>query len=168
MNMASLNSNVPLTEWMEAMLQALSQVAINPLGFKGSEVLSFPTNIPEGNCGSYIPLRRNDESVRLFLMMDQRGRQAIARSLFCMSPAEEDLSEQDIGDALGEILNIMSGLIKARIGANAAASHQPRVELEIGLPGYSTNPSTVSAATESSIAKVRIGPVFGLLAIIRE
>jgi chemotaxis protein CheY-P-specific phosphatase CheC len=168
MNMAPLNSNVPLTEWMEAMVQALGQVAINPLGYKGSEVLSYPKDIPDGNCGSYIPLRRNEESIRLCLLMDQRGRQAIARSLFCMSPGDDDLDEQDVGDALGEILNIMSGLIKAHMGAKAVEQNQAKVEVKIGLPGLLSNASSVTTAPESSIAKVRIGPVFGLLVITRE
>ena len=61
---------------------------------------------------------------------------------------------------MGEILNIMSGLIKAHIAAKAIEQNQAKVEVNIGLPGYMSN--------ASSIAKVRIGPIFGLLAIIRE
>ena len=168
MNIGSFDSAVPLTEWMEAMVAALSQVAINPLGYKGSEVLSYPKSIPDGNCGSYIPLNRNDESLRICLLLDQRSRQAVARSLFCMSPGDDDLDEQDVGDALGEILNIMSGLIKAHMGAKAVEQNQAKVEVKIGLPAYLDNASSVSRAAEVSIAKVRIGPVLGLLAITRD
>ena len=100
--------------------------------------------------------------------MDKRARQSLARTLFCMSPGDPDLNEQDVGDALGEILNIMSGLIKAHMGAKAAELNQTNVDMKIGLPGYITNPSPVSNAQEASIAKVRIGPVFGLLAVTRD
>ena len=159
---------VPLSVWMDALVETMAGVAINPLGYRGSEVVDYLESLPEGLNGAAVPFDRGEHKLRFCLMGDERANQALAHALFCMGPSDPKLSKDDVADALGEILNILAGLIKNRIAARDLAEAHPDIKLQIGLPGIIADSRVINDAAEKKIAKIRIGPVFSKLIVIRD
>ena len=159
---------VPLSAWMDALVETMAGVAINPLGYKGSELVDYPASLPDGLNGAAIPFDRGEHKLRFCLMGDERANQALAHALFCMGPSDPKLSKEDVADALGEILNIVAGLIKNRIAARDLAEDHSDIKLQIGLPAVIANSQEINELGDKKIAKIRIGPVFSKLIIVRD
>ena len=78
--------------------------------------------------GSYLPFEGGDDFSG-FVCFRMHGAPSRCRALFALGPDEEDLPPDEVGDAIGEILNIVAGLVKSQM--------EPRgIKCTIGLPQY--------------------------------
>ena len=163
-----LNENATATglaikKWLDAIVISMKQIAENPLGYaSGSEVVGYPDTIPGDSLGVYLPFEGGNEMLWLCLFSDERGCQSVARALFGMNPDEEDLPADEVGDALGEVVNIIAGLVKSQMREDSAD-----MTLTIGLPKYIPDPTEVVCRKTKAFAEVRIGPVSAHLGVVR-
>jgi CheY-specific phosphatase CheX len=132
-------SKVALTEWVEALVAAANQLAIESLGFEEGEIVATETSLGSLASGSLIALVGNQNSVEVGLCASEANCVSLARAFLGMEPEDGELSRADLDDALGEMVNVMAGALKARI-------HEKIPGMQLGLPivfqgllGASTN-----------------------------
>jgi CheY-specific phosphatase CheX len=99
-----------------------------------------------------IALVSDSASVQLGIASTKEGCQALARALLAMDPDEEDLPEEDVADAIGEVANIVAGQVKSAMSDTDAS-------LRIGLPLFVQGKVDYSDEVESAVADLNIGPV---------
>jgi len=157
------STGLAVKKWLEAVVISMKQVAENPLGYaSGSEVVGYPDTIPAEYLGVYLPFEGGNEMLWLCLFSDARGCQSISRALFAMGPDEEDLPPDEVGDALGEVVNIIAGLVKSQMREIDSS-----MTLTIGLPKYLPDPGEVVHRKNKAFSEVRIGPVSAHLGVVR-
>ncbi len=103
-----------MNEWIAALVAATNELATTSLGLAEGEVVSTGSTLPEIPYGSFVGLTGETKSVQIGLAASREDCMTLARAMFCMGP-EEDLSEEDLADALGEMVNVLAGGVKVRL-----------------------------------------------------
>lgn len=105
-----MTSMQPVSEWINATVSAASEFSSTTLGAPLSTLDS--SNLPVDLTGCFVALVGEEGSLQIGLASDTVGCQTLAKALFA---SDDDLTEEDVGDALGEIANIIAGGVKKRI-----------------------------------------------------
>ncbi len=101
--------------------QSMLGISLKPVG----PITSFePTGLEHGSC---ISLTRPGKSWNLALFGTTTSCKNLARALLSMSP-EENIGNEELADALGEILNMVAGITKRKGPPGEGQS------VQIGLP----------------------------------
>ena len=126
-------TTVPLKDWLLCFAGTAKEVATNPLGYaSASDIQAFVDEVPEDHIGAYLPWPDgSDELFCLRMFSDRAGAKSLSRALLALGPDDEDLPEDEICDSIGEIINIMAGLVKSHMEAK-------EIPCKIGLPHYLT------------------------------
>jgi hypothetical protein len=146
-----------VSDWVAAMADASTELALS-LGMDAVELLGWHDVPPTGMAGAYIPLLAEDQTLQLALLATPAGCADLSRLLLGMEPAEE-VSDADIADAVGELVNIVAGGVKQRMQGSAS--------LRLGLPVFIHGYVQPTQQLEVSLASVRIGQVDSHLMALR-
>ena len=111
-----------LNDWLHATVDATSEFSSTTLGAPLTPLES--SNLPIDLTGCFVALVGEEGSLQIGLASDGAGCQTLAKALF---GSDEDLPEEDVGDALGEIANIVAGGVKKRMASG-------EILLALGLP----------------------------------
>jgi hypothetical protein len=104
--------------------QTMQEIALEPRG----ECIGFDAQASSDlECGSTISLMRPGKSWNLALFGRRSACQTLARALLAMEP-EEEIANEELADALGEILNMMAGVAKRKMAPEEAK------QVQLGLP----------------------------------
>jgi CheY-specific phosphatase CheX len=109
--------------------------------------------------GAHIALVGERETAQLGLISSQEGCWNLARAFLGME-RDESLSEEDMADALEEIINILAGGVKRRLIALDSS-------LKMGLPFFIQGHIMATPAQDRAIAAFRLGVVEGHLIVLR-
>ena len=120
-------SKVALTEWVEALVGAANQLAVESLGFEEGKVVATETSLKSLVSGSLVALVGNQNSVEVGLCATADNSVNLARAFLGMEPEDEELSRADLDDTLGEMTNILAGALKSRMDGLVPA-------MQLGLP----------------------------------
>mgnify|MGYP001457861963 CR=1 FL=1 len=154
-------TQTPLKEWLDCYVTSLKKVSENPLGFAScAEVNQYTLDIPKKAVGAYLPFEGGDDLFWLVLVSTEAGCQSLSRALFAMGPDEGELDIYEVGDAMGEIINIASGLVKSEMAVN-------KVCCTIGLPQFLGGVEEVWARKDRRGAEVRMGPVSAYACVVK-
>jgi hypothetical protein len=110
-----------------------------------------PTSDYAAGRGAYVGLVAQEEPIQVGLLADERGCQTLAKSLLGVDPAEEDLAEPDVSDAMCELINIVAGGLKRRV--------TPRLSVTMGLPIFVAGRPLANPQQEAGARLLRIGDV---------
>jgi len=150
-----------LQEWLDTYVSALKDVSQNPLGFaSAAQVNQYTLDIPKKGMGAYLPFEGGDELLWLVLVSTEAGCQSLSRALFALGPDEEDLAVDEVADAIGEIINIASGLLKSKMETKG-------VRCKIGLPQFLGGVDEVAARKYRKGADLRMGPVSAYACVVK-
>jgi CheY-specific phosphatase CheX len=117
-----MTSTQPLSGWMNATVDAASEFSSTTLG---APLATLETSeLPKDLTGCYVALVGEEGSLQIGLASDSAGCMTLAKALF---GSDDELPEEDVGDALGEIANIIAGGVKKRMTTG-------QVPLALGLP----------------------------------
>lgn len=126
-----MKSPIPfaVSHWHAAIAAAATEISTYALGFDGATV--GPSVDPmevRGLVGPHISLLGGPSALDIALVgtMDDCRRMAAA---MLQSDDPSGLSEPDVADAVGEILNMFAGSMKRRMASTG-------VDLELGLPVF--------------------------------
>lgn len=119
----NVTSSLDLQVWLQAALGAASEFANASLGMDLKQV-DDGYHLPPELTGCFVALIGDSGSLQVGFGSNPEGCQSLAKVLFAST---EDLPEEDVSDALGEIANIIAGGVKKRMAAG-----QP--PLAISLP----------------------------------
>jgi CheY-specific phosphatase CheX len=120
-------SKVALTEWVDALVGATNQLAVESLGFEEGNVVATETSLKSLVSGSLVALVGNLNSVEVGLCATPDNSVSLARAFLGMEPEDEELSRADLDDTLGEMTNILAGALKSRMDGIVPA-------MQLGLP----------------------------------
>lgn len=135
-------NEIPLTDWMDALVSAVNELATTSLGFEeGSLVAEQPLRSSLGSC---VALVGDECSLQIGMGGSQENCMKLARALFGLESEDEDPSEQDLADALGEMANVVAGGVKTRMHDHAASM---RLGLPLVMHGYVDAPGGAEVAT---------------------
>ncbi len=109
--------------WLDATIDAAQEFCETTIGSPLGERAEL-RELPQLLTGCFVAIVSPDASVQVGVASDAPGCQSLACALFA---AEEELSESDISDALGEIANVVAGGVKKR-------RHSDFQGMSLGLP----------------------------------
>lgn len=158
MSSLPVTAGAAVSDWVAAMADASTELALS-LGIDGVELLGWHDLPPTGMAGAYIPLLAEDQTLQLALLASPSGCADLARLLLGMEP-EEAVSDADIADAVGELVNIVAGGVKQRMQGAAGG-------LRLGLPVFIHGYVQPTQQLEVSLASTRIGEVDAHLMALR-
>ncbi len=100
-----------LKQWCDAVEQASAELSTVALGLDGIDVSDWDDKLPVGSQGSYIPVVSDNSAVHIGVVSNKEGCVELTRMLLGMEP-DEELSQDDVTDAMGEVVNILAGAVK--------------------------------------------------------
>ncbi len=97
-------------DWLEATTKSLIEVAETYFDVSTMEAESFRED--DGpKCGATIGLASETNTVQLMLVASRRGSEILGKALLGFEP-DEAIELGDLADAIGEIVNIVAGMVK--------------------------------------------------------
>lgn len=154
-----MTTTVQLDKWLEAVEGGLRDLARDGMGHEHLEVVSHGTEIPEDMPGAFIPLLAPEESVQVGLVSSPEGGKAMARLLLQMGPNDE-LSQSDLTDALGEAANMLAGFVKRNMQDHVASVH-------LGLPLYVNGHLETTERVRAVVTHLKMGDIPLAIIVLR-
>lgn len=116
-----------LTGWMNDVAGAAQTIAKAALGIQHMEWRHLPkAEVPGNLCGVYIPLLTDRYALHLGLLGQHESCRRLAQALLGMGADETIGDDAELFDAIGEIVNMMAGEVKARVSETT--------KLSLGMP----------------------------------
>ena len=152
------NNRKSLDDWLQAMTEALGDLAESGLGFEAPQMGDNGGELKGANQGAYVALIGED-NMQMGILSDAEGCKAMARALLAMEP-DEEIGDADVADAMGEVMNIVGGGVKTRM-----AQYDP--SLKLGLPLFIDGRILASGQFEEAGVGVSLGPINAQLIVLR-
>ncbi len=153
-----MNKAVSIETWLTRVLEAAEEVASTTFNAAANDVRELD-KMPHGKEGSLLSVQKGPESLYLGVLCDQDDCKALTRALLQMEEHEE-LVEEDITDAIGEIINILAGVVQRSMdGAGSAVT--------LGLPVYIRGEIIAPARSEARFASINLGPAQAAIVVVR-
>ena len=149
-----------LDDWMSAAVTSAEELATVALGFDGATFVGKRDTMPLNVKSAVVALIGDTASVQLAFAATESGCQQLARALLSMEPDEDDLPEDDMVDAVSEVVNIMAGQVKRIVGGADST-------MKMGLPLFVHGKFEGADDVETAIADINIGPVSVILLILK-
>ena len=146
-------------EWLEAMVDAFEETATSMMGFETVIKGTFYDSVPERWAGSWLALVGTGDQAQIGIAGDRPTCDGLARALLGFEP-DEDMSDDDLVDAMSEIVNVVAGGLKTRI-----AERQPG--LSLGLPVFFKGQPRLTPQLECAVAEVTLGEFVPSLLVLR-
>jgi CheY-specific phosphatase CheX len=146
--------------WIDAMTDSLDEVARNMLGFEEIRVVTVDNVLPPNMLGAHLAMVSLEDSLQVGLITNKAGCQTLAAGLLGQESPESVLPENDVADAIGEIVNMIAGGIKRRMIAIEPT-------LTLGLPIFFKGYLKPAGSMEAALVEVTIGSIAAKLFVIR-
>jgi CheY-specific phosphatase CheX len=148
-------------EWLSEALTAAFMFTISTLKPEKYQVKKIiKTFSGETIAGAYIPMIGEEDAVLLGLLSDDAGLREIARN-FLQLPVEEEMDSALMVDAIKEVLNILSGMVKIQL-------FKQNTNYLTNLPFFVDGYIEVTEKQEASAALIEIGKAQAYLVIIKK
>lgn len=142
------DANVGLTEWLDAAVSSLAECAVSLLGTDRCEEASPRGSLSLAGWGSYVPLATPDAMLQVGVVASEPDCIGMASTMLGLGP--EELAAADVGDAMGEIANVLAGAVKTVLAGRVNA-------IELGLPLFAQGEVVPPRAAELSATDVAVG-----------
>jgi CheY-specific phosphatase CheX len=153
--MSALSSN----DWLDAMIEAFEETATSMMGFEGATVDRVFDTVPDRWAGSWLALVGSGDQAQVGIAGDREACDGMARALLGFEP-DEEIADDDVVDAMSEIVNVVAGGLKTRI-----ADRQPG--LTLGLPVFFRGQPRLTPQLECAVAEVTVGEYSACLLVVR-
>ncbi len=97
-------------DWLAATTQSLVKVADTYFDVEAMASESFDDEAA-AKCGAIIGLASGDNTVQLMMLATRRGSESLGKALLGFE-SNESIDTCDLADAIGEIMNIVAGMVK--------------------------------------------------------
>jgi hypothetical protein len=139
-------------EWLDTFVLVAQEFASGSLRFDGAAAPADMVLPKSGtNPAAYISVLSESNSMHLGLSAGMQGCRTLARA-FLGIREKDGISEKDVVDAMSEILNILAGKVKSRLGPRDGS-------LRLGLPIFLVGQIQVTANMDRAVCDVEMGPV---------
>lgn len=125
--MSDKPNDISLNEWIGAVADALGEVSTTTLGYEACALGERRDDNPELT-GAYIALVGERNAVQIAVAAPAAVAAQLSAALLGMEPEEaEELSDGDIADGIGELVNMVAGGVKTRLSERDGG-------IQLGLP----------------------------------
>ena len=157
--MSEHSDNHDVQPWIDAMADAMKEVATTTLGYSGCTVIG-PRKAEGDLSGGYVALVGDKCSVQVAVASEPSVCRNIAARLFEMPENEADsLPDGDVADAIGELVNIVGGQVKTRMAKLDSS-------LQLGLPFVIEGVIESTKRLKSEYVEADLGGVKVVLVVI--
>jgi CheY-specific phosphatase CheX len=143
---------ITITEWLEYYVEAVNDVAKNALGFDECNLIKTEKEQRTGLVGSYLALVSDEICLQIGVASGKDDCRELARALLGMSPDDGDISDEEVADAVGEIVNILAGVLKGKVNDRANG-------IKLGLPIFIDGRIKASDQQQTLIGRVKLGSI---------
>lgn len=102
-------------QWLDVTTKSLTEVAETYFDVSAMEAASFQ-EADGPTCGALIGLTSEHNTVQLMMVATRRGSESLGKALLGFE-AHEAIDTGDLADAIGEIINIVAGMVKTEVSA---------------------------------------------------
>ncbi|MCP4676661.1 MAG: hypothetical protein GY854_14345 [Deltaproteobacteria bacterium] len=145
------DSPISPTELLKVLVDFAQELATVMLDFDGAEFLAYRDTYPEGAKAAFVTLEDKEIIVRVGIAASAEGLDQISRALFCMED-DEDVPDDDVADAVGEVANTLSGKIVSHMDDLG-------IDLTTSPPVFVQSPLDIAEGMEAAFAEVMLGRV---------
>ncbi|MFH2000118.1 MAG: chemotaxis protein CheX [Planctomycetota bacterium] len=150
--------------WLDSAAESVREFAVTCLGMDRSEIriLKKESVPPKDKIGAYLALVSIDDSVQIGVVSSKEGCRSITGAMLAMSEEEiEELTRPDIIDTMGEVVNIIAGMVKSKM-----VNVNP--DLNLGLPVFLDGQVEPLPQQELGTIEIRIKDIDVRVIIIRQ
>lgn len=137
--------------WLDAAVSCVGEVFSVTFGVDPPQKMGEVDALEGQFRGVTLALISDDEDVELVFAATADAAQALTRLMFCVEPGEPDLPDEDVGDAVGEIANMIAGGVKDRLSGSRT--------IRLGLPMQFSGQVRSAEADGSRLARMSNGHV---------
>lgn len=149
-----------MADWLAVAVESAAETATGALACEAAEqVGGVERLLPDDTAGAYVPIIAGNERLLVGLLSSDAGCQDLSRRLLGMEP-EEVPSGDDVADAVGEIVNIVAGVVQRRVAGRMPV-------LELGLPFFIRGQVVASDKQEVAVAAMQLDGVRADLVLVR-
>lgn len=99
--------------WLGATVSALNEVVTSYLDVDNLAAATLDAD-ERPSCGAVVGLVSEENSVQIFLVASREGAEVLGKGLLGFE-ADEEIEMGDLADAMGEIVNIVVGVVKTAV-----------------------------------------------------
>lgn len=147
-----------LQEWIHAEAEAVADFSQEilgiPISIDAADIEWTDKELCQSFMGAYLELSADEEKIKIFFLSNEEVLMTLAKLMLLISP-QDTLSQEDMMDAIKEVVNIISGGIKSRMNERMSG------RLLLGLPSFSEK-NVIPHQKEVLIGKVLVAnmPLF--------
>jgi len=153
-------ASISHTEWLEATVASATELAKTSLGFTTSRVVGKWDKLPNDMAGSWVALVGQGAAVQVGIASSLDGCYALARAFLRMGDGDE-IAEDDVVDALGEMANVIAGGVKRRMAKLDSSTR-------LGLPIVVRGRVELGDRLAPAVAEVTMGKIVAHLIVLCE
>ncbi len=151
----------PTDYWIQNLLGAAEELGTDALAFEDPMEVEPANSPPIESMTSCVAMLGDQNSIQLGVAASQEHCNIMVRSMLGMEDDEGPLSESDLSDAFGEIVNILAGSLKTRVDSTEST-------MVLGLPIVLWGRIEVPSNMEMGAALVRWGAVEATLFVLKK
>lgn len=145
--------------WLDTVISAAGELAETTFGSE-IETPECSKGVPHGLEGSLLPIQHGGEVLQFGVFASHDGCVDLTRALLQMEE-DEECDEEAIPDAVGEIVNILAGIVQRRLAESGGLS------ISLGLPVYVRGEIFPPHKSEAVSAALNLGPAQANLVVVR-
>lgn len=151
-------SQVPLNEWLDAIRNGFQEMMKVSLQL---DISAQPAADPKSGSAAWIQMADSAEQLQVGLIMEQGDCRELTRLLFSLEKSDP-VTEDDVIDALGEVMNMTAGSAKRSLSSRGN-------NLILGLPFFSPSFDLhfSSKKTDTAAIDVEVGGLTGQFVVVR-
>ena len=154
-----MNNTTSASQWLEAVIEASKEFATTMLGMENASFIEEIDKIPENEEAAYIALVGEKTSLQLGIGISKKNSMLLARALMGIKSDEPDLEEDEVADAISEVVNILGGQVKNIMSKQATVN--------LGLPMFMQGKMFIKDSIDIKIAKVKLGNILIFVLVLK-
>ena len=139
-------TDVAVASWQQAAIEVVTSIGTDVLAFASCSSAQPIGELALESQGAYVPILSGDHSLHVGVVSNEAGCHVLTRALLGMEP-DEDVSSDDVRDAVGEIANMVAGGVKTKIVALGG-------EAQLGLPIFIRGHIEASSVSQCMISQL--------------
>ncbi len=139
-------------ELLEVLVGSAHELATVVLGFENSTVIGPRDSYPEETHAAFISLDYDNGSICVAIAAETDALRQLSRALFAMEDEDEELPDEDIADAVGEIANILSGKVKHYLD-------KYNISPSTGMPNFVPGLIEINDSSDIALVDVELGQI---------
>ena len=151
--------SMPIDEWLDWAVKGMKDVALESLMCSEFEIVDQVEKNKEP-FGAWLSIKAGDEPLHIGILSSKDGCNSMTRSLLFMEPDEDDPSHEDMADAVGEIVNIIAGIMQRDLAGNVP-------EIQLGLPIFVAGEVVRHSAQEAANSDVMFDGTSAKVVVLR-